>query len=226
MQWSPLGSYIATFHAQGIALWGGPSWAQIVRFYHPGVRLIDFSPNERYLVTWSSEPISLARIPAGAPHPFSEYDEGNHTIVWDIKTGALLRSFAALPTEAQQKTVRWPMFKWSPSDKYFARVVPGQQLSVYEAPSMGLVGKKSIKIEGIVDFEWSPSLGEKSDSKLNQKEEMLAYWTPEVGNQPARVTMMAMPSKEIVRTKNLFNVSDVSSRSKERFIDGRLIVYL
>lgn len=100
------------------------------------------------------------------------------------------------------------MFKWSPSDKYFARVVPGQQLSVYEAPSMGLVGKKSIKIEGIVDFEWSPSLGEKSDAKLNQKEEMLAYWTPEVGNQPARVTMMAMPSKEIVRTKNLFNVSD------------------
>ncbi|KAI9317686.1 hypothetical protein BX666DRAFT_1939833 [Dichotomocladium elegans] len=210
LQWSPLGSYIATFHSQGIALWGGPSWAQIVRFYHPGVRLIDFSPNERYLVTWSTEPINLSRIPANTRHPFSDYDEGNQTIVWDIKTGALLRTFPSTQSESQQKTVRWPMFKWSPSDKYFARVVPGQQLSVYEAPSMTLLDKKSIKIDGIVDFEWSPALGGKADPKLNQKEEVLSYWTPEVGNQPARVTIMAMPSKEIVRTKNLFNVTECS----------------
>lgn len=209
MQWSPLGSYLATFHAQGIALWGGPSWSKIVRFVHPGVKLIDFSPNERYLVTWSNEPINLSRLPENSPNPFTEYDEGNHILIWDIKTGALLRSFPSVQPEGQQKTVRWPMFKWSATDKYFARVVPGQQLSVYEAPSMGLVGKKSIKIEGIVDFEWSPARADKSDPKLNQKEEMLAYWTPEVGNQPARVTMMAMPSREIIRTKNLFNVTDV-----------------
>lgn len=184
---------------------------KIVRFPHPNVKLIDFSPNERYLVTWSNEPISLARFPENMPHPFTEYDEGNQVLIWDIRTGALLRSFPDVQTEGQQKTVRWPMFKWSPSDKFFARVVPGQQLSVYEAPSMGLVGKKSIKIEGIVDFEWSPALNDSSDAKLSQKEEMLAYWTPEVGNQPARVTMMGLPSKEIVRTKNLFNVNGVST---------------
>jgi translation initiation factor 3 subunit B len=190
---------------QGIALWGGPSWSKIVRFVHPGVKLIDFSPNERYLVTWSNEPISLDRLPPTG-HPFTEVDEGNQVIVWDVKTGMLLRSFSLPQTAEEQKTVRWPMFKWSASEKYFARAIPGQQLSVYEAPSMGLVGKKSIKTPGIVDFEWSPARPD--DPFVSQKEETLAYWTPEIGNQPARVTLMTIPSKEVIATKNLFNVSE------------------
>jgi translation initiation factor 3 subunit B len=168
--------------------------------------LIDFSPNERFLVTWSNEPINLERLPNG--HPFTEADEGNQIIIWDIKTGLLLRSFALPQTAEEQKAVRWPMFKWSPSEKYFARVIPGQQLSVYEAPSMGLVGKKSIKTPGIVDFEWSPAKPDSSDAKAARKEDVLAYWTPEMGNQPARVTMMTVPSKEVIATKNLFNVSE------------------
>ncbi|KAL9539140.1 hypothetical protein MBANPS3_010444 [Mucor bainieri] len=208
VQWSPKGSYLSTFHTQGIALWGGPSWNKIVRFVHPGVKLIDFSPNERYLVTWSNEPISLDRLPESG-HPFSDYDEGNQVVIWDIKTGSLLRSFPLVQAAGEeQKTVRWPMFKWSSSEKHFARVVPGQQLSVYEAPSMGLVGKKSIKAPGIVDFEWSPAKGDASDPKIYQKEEVLAYWTPEIGNQPARVSVMTIPSKEVIATKNLFNVSE------------------
>ncbi|KAG0170780.1 Translation initiation factor 3 subunit b [Apophysomyces sp. BC1034] len=219
VQWSPQGSYLSTFHTQGIALWGGPSWSKIVRFVHPGVKLIDFSPNERYLVTWSNEPISLAKVPEGSPNPFSEYDEGNQIIIWDVHTGALLRSFPVVQTADAQKTIRWPMFKWSASEKYFARIVPGQ-LSIYEAPSMGLVDKKSIKIEGIVDFEWSPAKTDKSDDKILQKEDVLAYWTPEVGNQPARVTMMTVPSREIIRTKNLFNVSEckLNWQSKGHFL--------
>ncbi|ORX44427.1 translation initiation factor eIF-3b [Hesseltinella vesiculosa] len=207
VQWSPLGSYLSTFHTQGIALWGGPSWNQIVRFVHPGVKLIDFSPNERYLVTWSNEPIQPSKFPADSPNPFSEYDEGNQVVIWDVKTGALLRSFPSVE-ENSTKSVQWPMFKWSQSEKYFARVVPKQQLSIYEAPSMGLLDKKSIKIPGIMDFEWSPGRGQ-DDAKLVQKEQdTLAYWTPEVGNQPARVTLMSVPNKEIIRTKNLFNVND------------------
>lgn len=53
VEWSPLGSYLLTMHQQGIALWGGPSWAKIARFEHPNVARIDFSPNERYLLSWS-----------------------------------------------------------------------------------------------------------------------------------------------------------------------------
>ena len=51
--WSPRGTMIATVHRQGVALWGGPGWAKLHRFQHVGVRLIDFSPCERFLVSYS-----------------------------------------------------------------------------------------------------------------------------------------------------------------------------
>ena len=70
---------------------------------------------------------------------------------------------------------------------------------------MGLLEKKSIKIDGVLDFEWCP------DRELGaSKENMFAYWTPEAANQPARVTLMAIPSRNVLRSKNLFNVNDVS----------------
>ena len=121
----------------------------------------------------------------------------------------------------------WPALKWSADDKFVARVTPGQQISVYELPSMGLHGKKSIRIEGVVDFEWCPhSDKDKEDAeKANQavdgtaksskkiRENMLAYWTPEVANQPARVTVSNFPSRDVLRQKNLFNVTEVQRLS-------------
>ena len=52
-KWSPQGSYFATFHSKGIALWGGPGFQKISRLAHPGVQFIDFSPCEKYIVTFS-----------------------------------------------------------------------------------------------------------------------------------------------------------------------------
>ncbi|KAJ3130009.1 Translation initiation factor 3 subunit b [Physocladia obscura] len=200
--WSPKGSYLATFHKQGIALWGGPEFEKIARFAHANVKLIDFSPDEKYLVTWSHDPLLM---PTGEHH---------HIIVWDILSGRQLRSFPvsasamekqdlgkAAPTIAGPgATVKidWPFFKWSYDSKYIARITPGPDgaISVYETPGMGLLDKKSIKIENVKAFEWSPT------------ENVISYWTPEpeVGNIPARVTLMKLPQREIVRTKNLFNV--------------------
>jgi translation initiation factor 3 subunit B len=54
--WSPKGSYFVSTHQQGLALWGGPSWKQVVRFLHPNVEHVDFSPNETYAVTFSKKP--------------------------------------------------------------------------------------------------------------------------------------------------------------------------
>ena len=45
--WSPQGTYLATFHKQGIALWGGEEFNRIGKFGHQGVQMIDFSPCER-----------------------------------------------------------------------------------------------------------------------------------------------------------------------------------
>ncbi|KAG8932068.1 Translation initiation factor 3 subunit b [Tulasnella sp. 419] len=220
--WSPLGTYLASIHRPGIKLWGGESWSDLGRFAHPLVKLIDFSPNENYLVTWSQEAIVL-----GTPgSQFTEEDEGNNLAVWDVKTGRLLRTFPAVPealptadgAPAQKKTMPWPAMKWSPDDRYAARVTVGQQISVYELPGMGLLGKKSHKVDGVMDFEWCP-LGDKDHDDAakekakkggaaKEKESVMAYWTPEISNQPARVTLLGFPSRTVLRVKNLFNVSD------------------
>ena len=221
---------LATLHRQGVRLWGGPSWSPVQKFAHPLVKLIDFSPNERYLVTWSNEPIVIPEGAPQGPQYLSYEDEGNSVAVWDIKTGNLLRTF---PTQnipqgedgkagGRKQQMPWPALKWSPDDRYVARVTPGQQISVYELPGMGLLDKKSIKIEGVVDFEWRP-MGDRDREEAEkegkgdagpargkkQRENMLAYWTPEMGNQPARASLMSIPSRAVLRSKNLFNVTEV-----------------
>ncbi len=54
VQWSPHGSMLATMHTKGVAVWGGASFKRLQRFQHDQPQLIDFSPNERFLLTYSS----------------------------------------------------------------------------------------------------------------------------------------------------------------------------
>ncbi|KAI5810180.1 eukaryotic translation initiation factor eIF2A-domain-containing protein [Peziza echinospora] len=216
VQWSPLGTFLTSMHQQGVQLWGGPSWQRIMRFNHPFVNLVDFSPDEKYLVTWSNKPITVVE---GNPNLGPE-EEGKQFLIWDVKTGTLIRSFASIDTAAPppeeekgdkaapaRKKIQWPVFKWASDSKYVARVRPGQSVDVYELPGMNLLDKKPIKIDGVVDFEWSPAVPTAEGGKKAQ-EHIFCYWTPEMDNQTARVGLMSVPSKEIIRTRNLFNVTD------------------
>ncbi|KAM6572289.1 hypothetical protein CsatA_016369 [Cannabis sativa] len=77
--------------------------------------------------------------------------------------------------------VSWPVFKWGggKEDKYFARL--GKNLiSVYETENFFLLDKKSLKVENVMDFSWSPT------------DPILALFVPELGggNEPARVLSM------------------------------------
>ena len=62
---------------------------------------------------------------------------------------------------------------------------------------MGLLDKRSVKMEAVQDFLWSPS------------EPLLAAYTIEQGNLPARIVLVKIPERTEVRQKNLFSVSDV-----------------
>jgi len=176
LRWSPKGIYLATFHQRGIALWGGDNFQQIQRFAHVGVQLIDFSPCERYLVTFS--PLQ------------DNKEEPSAIIFWDIRTGQKKRGFHS------EKAATWPMFKWSGDGKYFARLGT-DALMVYETPSYGMLDKKSIKIKDVKDFSWSPS------------DNTVAFWVPENGDVPARVTLMDIPYRTERKCKNIFNVADI-----------------
>ncbi|KAJ0872921.1 putative transcription factor WD40-like family [Helianthus annuus] len=147
-----------------------------MRYAHPQVKLIDFSPGEKYLVTYSSHEPSNPRdthIFKGSADEFAIGGTGGFT------------------------GVSWPVFKWGggKEDKYFARMGKNV-ISVYDTESFGLIDKKSIKVENVTDFSWSPT------------DPIFAIFVPELGggNQPARP--FSNPSKVELRQKNLFSVSD------------------
>ncbi|KAJ8105671.1 hypothetical protein ONZ43_g7333 [Nemania bipapillata] len=71
---------------------------------------------------------------------------------------------------------------------------------------MNLLDKTTIKIDGVMDFEWAPATPQREGVK--QYEQLFCYWTPEIGSNPAKVGLMSIPSKQIVRTLNLFSVTD------------------
>ena len=87
-----MGSYLATIHKLGVALWGTSKFCRVCRFEHQGVQHIDFSPCERYLVTFSNV--------------VDDPDDPQNIIIWDIKTGARKRSFTKVTGE-----VSWPIVK-------------------------------------------------------------------------------------------------------------------
>ncbi|SPN96571.1 probable Eukaryotic translation initiation factor 3 subunit B [Cephalotrichum gorgonifer] len=207
VQWSPLGTYLTSVHQQGVQLWGGNSWGRHQRFPHPFVNLVAFSPGEKYLVTWSARPIS---VPDEGHPVLTLDDDGKNYVIWDIQTGKPIRSFANIDTGNDPdapKAQPWPAFKWSADDKYVARLNQGTSISVYELPRMNLLDKKPIKIDGVMDFDWAPATVRRDGVK--SYEQLFCFWTPEIGSNPAKVGLMSVPSKEVVRTLNLFNVSDV-----------------
>lgn len=63
MEWSPRGSYLATVHRQGVAVWGGKTFTRLQRVAHPGVQRLLLSPCERYLLTFSEFPDGKAQRP-------------------------------------------------------------------------------------------------------------------------------------------------------------------
>ncbi|ODV83162.1 hypothetical protein CANARDRAFT_30255 [[Candida] arabinofermentans NRRL YB-2248] len=212
MKFSPKGSYLFSLFPHGVQSWGGEKFDRIKRFLHPGVRLIDFSPNENYLVTLSPEPISIPpdNHPARSQCLFSNESEGHKLVIWDLQSGLPVRTFALPPNLEKQTTMPWPLIKWSYDDKYCARMGP-DALAIYSTnDEFQLLDKKPIKIEGIQDFEFSPSGVRLSTTRKNDEPEiMLSYWTPESTNQSARVSIMQLPTKQILRTINLFQVSNV-----------------
>ena len=68
---------------------------------------------------------------------------------------------------------------------------------MYETPECALLDKKSIKLENVQDFQWSPAAPILSACQAEQSS----------GNLPARVVLLKIPERTELRQKNLFSVS-------------------
>eukprot|EP01097_Dermamoeba_algensis_P008407 TRINITY_DN5604_c0_g2_i3.p1 TRINITY_DN5604_c0_g2~~TRINITY_DN5604_c0_g2_i3.p1 ORF type:complete len:522 (-),score=110.87 TRINITY_DN5604_c0_g2_i3:109-1674(-) len=184
VQWSPHGSYLATFHNQGIILWGGNSWNKVIRFQHPGVKLIEFSPREKYLVTYSPQ-FQLD----------DNTDDPQCILVWDVRTGKKVKGFSGPSHRVDSSNTNISWLQWSYDDRFLARIGE-KSILVYQTPDMSLVDLKSNLIQGVKDFCWSPT------------NHYIACWVPESGNQAARVLVLDIPSGKEKRQQNFFNVAD------------------
>ncbi|KAI3936147.1 hypothetical protein MKX01_021427 [Papaver californicum] len=188
-------SVVSTWDIQGAAVWGGAAtFDRLSRYAHPQVKLIDFSPGEKYLVTYSSH------------EPSNPRDTHRVTLnIFDVRSGKVMRDFKgsadafATAGTGGVSGVSWPVFRWGSGtdDKYFAKLGKNV-ISVYETETFTLIDKKSLKVENVLDFSWSPA------------DPIIALFVPELGggNQPARVNLFQVPGKEELRQKNLFSVSD------------------
>lgn len=173
VKWSPLGTYIVTFHKPGVILWGCSNFTRVHKFPHTGTQFVDFSPCENYLITYGP----------------GNSSSGQKIIIWDIRTGLEKRSFLS------DGSSNMSMFRWSHDDKYVSTLGEGA-ICIYETPTFYLLNKKSIKVPGIRSFCWSPT------------DNIIAFWVAEATEVPAKVTLMEIPKKRDIRTKNLFNVAD------------------
>jgi len=179
VRWSPRGTYLATFHQKGIALWGREPFDQLKKFSHLGVSFIDFSPNERFLVTYSPQYDTYSKEPKSIH-------------VWDLRInlGVPKRSFHVEP-----RNMTWPVLKWSHDDRFFARCNVNESISVYDSAAFGLLDNKSIRHTGVQDCAWSPT------------DNYMAYYIKENNDVPAKVSIMSLPDKKDIGSKNLFNVA-------------------
>ena len=186
-QWSPHGTYIATFHKPGIRLWGGEKFEPAGKYEHANVKILEFSPRETFLVTvtWSDRP--------------NDKQDEEAIVIWDVRTGNKRRGFKNEGSkEPKDKASPIEPFKWSHDDKYFAKIAE-DSIQVYSSEDMKLLDKKSLKLPGVKEFHWSPT------------QNIISAYIPaqDTGQSPARVVLIEIPSRHEVRQKNLFSVSDI-----------------
>jgi translation initiation factor 3 subunit B len=178
VQWSPCGSYLATFHQPGIALWAGPDFEKKMRFAHEAVKYIEFSPNEEYVLTWNGK------------HPTE--NDTSAVRIFNVLTGKEVkrcRTPICAPLGGE-----FPHFLWSHDGKYFAEC-NDTSISVRDTETFELVQdengkKKSFKYENLSTFQWSP------------KSNIMSVWCVEKDNNPARLVLVEVPSRREIASRS------------------------
>jgi len=180
VQWSPQGTYLATFHQPGIALWAGPEFTKKVRFAHDSVKHIEFSPNEEFILTWN-----------GA---HCRDEDHNAVRIFRVLTGECIRK-CRTPAVAPMGG-DFPHFLWSHDGQFIAECTETSiMVRDTSTPNFDLIKdeegkKKKLQFENLATFQWSP------------KDNILAVWTLEKDNNPARLVIVEIPSRKELASRS------------------------
>ncbi len=180
----------------------------------PSRRLLS---SEKFMVTWSHDPI---QVPDNAP--IGPQFFGPKMRATASQSGGPNRSpLAILPCASGRERTTWPAQGLLLA---FPQVEPRRQVTAHVStqarPSAStrlhpwVCSRRSrSRSKGWSTLNGAPWATRIASCRVGQAQQegqdnMIVFWQPEVANQPARVTVMAVPSRTILRSKNLFNVSD------------------
>ncbi|MES1906897.1 MAG: hypothetical protein MHM6MM_000124 [Cercozoa sp. M6MM] len=195
---SPLGTYMYTEHADGLQLWAGDDMERVGRFPHQDFKRGQFSPNEKYLITFN-----------GRDRPKDAQEKGPAAFhLWDIASGRLLRPFQGGYALTRKERI-WPVFKWSFDDSLLARVEK-DKIMVYDASTgFRLLDKRSLQVPEVHDCQWAPAAVPKS---VTSSRKLLAYTVPGTKSRPCEVSLVSLPSRDTVRDRHLVRSKDLRLR--------------
>lgn len=185
VSWSPQGTYLATFHTPGIKLWGGGDFSAQGKFMHQKVEELSFSPCEKYLVTYR-----YSYIP--------ELDPAEAIVVWDIRSGRILRSFELKNPLDAKFQVQATVIEEKTPNKRVERVIRGRVKS-YEGDAVS--GYFTIE-EGNTTHEKVPS-----DKVMPLQEPNRFKWSSD-GKYIARLgcdilSVYELPSMNLIDRKSI-----------------------
>ena len=199
--WSSQGTFLASLHPQGCILWDVTAKEGLTRYRkleHRNISLLHFSPNEKYVVTFSRH---------------EDFNDEDNLYIWHASTGQRIWSMRLVPdAESPHIHSMWPFITWSVDDQYFAfgyRSALFIYRTSFDAPPSLITGKGPMRQEGVSGVCFAPG-----------GQPWLAYWCPESANTPAKVAVLEVPSLAVVRSKNLFNLSSLQLawQSKSDFL--------
>uniref|UniRef100_A0A1J3H284 Eukaryotic translation initiation factor 3 subunit B n=3 Tax=Noccaea caerulescens TaxID=107243 RepID=A0A1J3H284_NOCCA len=182
-KWSPLGTYLATLEHEGVVAWGVTAKRStlLMRYFHHLAEEADFSPGEKFLVTYKK--------------PDTSNHSGVHFKIFEVQTGDILMGGGGGPADAS-----WPMIRWAggKDDKYFA-TFSKNTVSVYDTDGFASSDMKPVIVvddDHVVDMAWSPT------------QSILALIKGDGKKQSPKVVLLEIPSKVELTQKNLLSVEE------------------
>lgn len=136
------------------------------------MKYIEFSPNEEFLLTWNgTEP---------------GRDE-NAVRIFRVLSGECMRKCHTPRVSPVNDNAMFPHFRWSKDGRFFAECNESTIL-VRDTLTFDLIKdeedrKRSLKYDNLQTFQWSP------------KDNIIALWTLEKANNPARLVLIELPSR-------------------------------
>ena len=184
IEWSPLGTYVVTYHGQGIMLHSGSSFTECGRFPHKDVQRVLFSRHERYALTWNGATGASVK---------------DAVAVWDVASNHLLRRFPCTDPH-------WPSFAFSADEQFLAVkgsngiglcvLGPGLTPS-FALPDFRLLRQACFGVPSIADFAWAPTGA------------VLSYVIPETESKPATVVLLDVQQGRMLQSVSLNNVQQL-----------------